>query len=99
LVSRYSKPSKFLLASILFLNFIQVSATTITYRVIWKVLGDRTPSAFTKLCARIVYPDDDIEYIIPREEDSDYYPKEWPLRRIPQSISFNGSTKIELKNE
>jgi hypothetical protein len=97
--SRYSGPSKLLLTLILLFNFVIVIATKILYRSIWKILGERTPPVFTRFCARIVYPDDDIRYIIPRDEDSEYYPKEWPLRKIRQSKLIASSSKRDSNYE
>lgn len=96
--SKFSIPSQVLLTLILFLNFFTVSTTKILYRSVWKIFDVRTPSILTRLCTRIVYPDDDIEYIIDREKDTEYYPKEWPLRRIAKSNLALPSAKIESKN-
>lgn len=96
--SKFSIPSRVLLTAILFLNFFTVNTTKILYRSVWKILDERTPHILTRLCSRIVYPDDDIKYIIAREKDTEYYPKEWPLRNIRKSNLAMPSSDIESKN-
>ena len=92
--SELSKPAQMVATVLLFSNFIVTTGTKLIYRGVWQLRGEETPQRFTRLCARIVYPDDDIQYIIKRADDDNYYAEEWPLRRVPQSIFSSDSKPV-----